>query len=79
MDEIDYSDARINQMPQLMDLDTVMTNELPFERFKKFMKARRMQHDEVFLNLYCLIQIYNNKIQNLNMQYNALKNKNNPD
>ena len=67
MEEIDYSDARINQVPQLMDIDTIMTHKLPFERFKQFMAARKLQYDEVFLNLYCLIQIYNNKINNLNM------------
>jgi hypothetical protein len=49
-----------------MDLDTIMTHELPFERFKNFMKVKKMKHNEVFLNLYCLIKIYNKKIENLN-------------
>jgi hypothetical protein len=51
-----------------MDLEIVMNNKLPFEKFKDFLKKRMLKTEEVYLNAYCLIQIYNRKIEALCLQ-----------
>jgi hypothetical protein len=45
MEEIDHTDERINHVPQLMDIDTIMTHTLPFERFKQFMHVRNLKYE----------------------------------
>jgi len=51
-----------------MNLELVMNNKLPFEKFKEFLNKRMLRNEEVYLNAYCLIQIYNSKIEALRLQ-----------
>ena len=67
VEDIEFnSDNRINNMPHLMDLETIMKNKLPFEEFKRFI-LKYYKNEEVFLNVYCLISILNNKIKGLSL------------
>ena len=68
-DEIyDYTDNRINDKLQVMTIDTIMTHTMPFSYFKEYIKSSKdFENDEIYLNLYCLIKIFKNKIEGLKM------------
>lgn len=49
-----------------------MTNKLPFDFFRNFIQSKA-KDSLVYLNLYCLIELYRKKIQSLLIHSNALK------
>ena len=62
----DYTDNRINEKLQVMTIDTIMTHTLPFSYFKEYIKkTKEYENDDVYLNLYCLIKIFKNKVEGL--------------
>ena len=64
----DYTDNRINEKLQVMTIDTIMTHTMPFSYFKHYIKSTKdCDHDEIYLNLYCLIKIFKNKVEGLKM------------
>lgn len=61
-EEVNYNtDQRITTKLSILNLDVVMTHRMPFTYFKQFVQTHAHQYD-VYLNLYCLIELYRNKI-----------------
>lgn len=62
---VDYAvDKRQNLRLNILTLDIIMTHQMPFQKFKEFISIQA-QSNEVYLNLYCLIELYKTKIQGL--------------
>lgn len=55
-----------------------MTHSLPFSYFKEYIQTQKeYEHDDVYLNLYCLIKIFNNKVEELGLMIKNHKKKEN--
>ena len=48
-----------------------MTNKLPFSRFKQFIEKNEPS-SKVYINMYCLIELYRNKVAQLNTQTQSM-------
>lgn len=59
-----YQDDRINTKLHILSLDVVMTHQLPFSYFKKYVFSEAPYY-AVYVNFYMLIQIYRVKVKNL--------------
>lgn len=57
----------------ILSLDIVLTHKLPFGYFKQFIDENAKFH-EVYLNLYCLIELYRSKISGLLVKAKNLRN-----
>ena len=61
-DETDYNtDSRFNTKLNILNLDVIMTHKMPYSSFKEFINEHAQSYD-VYLNLYCLIELYRNKL-----------------
>jgi len=49
----------------------MMTNKLPFSRFKQFIEKNEA-FSKVYINMYCLIELYRNKVAQLNAQTQSM-------
>ena len=49
----------------------MMTNKLPFSRFKQFIEKNE-PFSKVYINMYCLIELYRNKVAQLNAQTQSM-------
>ena len=72
-DEMQYTqDNRISSKLMILNLEVIMTHQLPFNYFREFV-INHSQGSVVYLNLYCLIELYRKKLQELLIQANMLK------
>jgi hypothetical protein len=68
-----YSDERITKNFGILNLDVVMTHRMPFSYFKTFILTHVREY-EVYINLYCLIELYRDKITRLLVKLQTLRN-----
>lgn len=67
-----YSDWRITKNFGILNLDVVMTHRMPFSYFKQFILTHVREY-EVYINLYCLIELYRDKITRLLVKLQTLR------
>jgi len=65
-------DKRIATKLSILNLDVVMTHTMPFQCFKQYIQ-QHAPHYDVYLNLYCLIELYRNKISTLLIKAKNIK------
>ena len=59
-----YDDQRINTKLNFVDYDIVMSHQLPFSKFKEYINEYIPAYG-VYVNLYCLNELYKNKLLKL--------------
>lgn len=69
------NDNRIKTKLSILNLDAVMTHRLPLSYFQIFINQHAQFYD-VYINLYCLIEVYRNKLLTLLVKANAIKAQN---
>ena len=63
--QTDYNmDARFNTKLNILSLDVIMTHKMPYSAFKAYICKHAHTYD-VYMNLYCLIELYRNKLKML--------------
>jgi hypothetical protein len=67
-----FQDKRITSKLGILNLEVIMTNKLPFDFFRNFVQNHSKDY-LVYLNLYCLIELYRKKLSSLLIHANALK------
>jgi hypothetical protein len=72
-DEIEYTnDNRVYQKLNILNLEVIMTHQLPFNYFSQFVRDHAKE-SLVYLNLYCLIELYRKKLSGLLIHANKFK------
>lgn len=69
-----HTDERFNIKIDVMQFDYIMTYNLPFDQFKLYIETER-DYEKVYLNLYCLIELYRNKLNMLVAESKRLRKK----
>ena len=58
------TDDRVHKKLGILDLDVIMRNTVPFNKFRQFITEKH-PHFDVYINLYMLIQVYFKKLTTL--------------
>ena len=68
-------DNRIKAKLSVLNFDVVMTHRLPLCYFRAFINQHAQYYD-VYINLYCLIEVYRNKLLALLVMANKIRAQN---
>ena len=66
------TDNRIRNKLGILDLNIIMTHALTFDYFKTYISTQSQDHT-VYLNLYCLIQSYRKKLDQMRIRFNMIR------
>lgn len=68
-----HTDNRVKMKQNILNLEALMSHTLPFNHFKEFLNTSKQEYLP-YLNLYCLIQLYQNKLEVVYSHLARLKN-----